>query len=712
MLDQNISVVVRIRKKDSTKQEVLSKNNNQIYDSQKNAYHSFDIVFNHLNKQDDIYHEIGTKIIKSVFSGYNCCVFAYGQTGCFLSGTKIKMLNNTEKPVETIKVGDKLLGDDLKCRNVLKLYSGIEPMYDINNEYVVNLSHIMVLFYNNSIIEIPVYKLINSEEVFYLVKIINNKITKGDKLIITKHSDINYYYGFEVDGNNRFIGAGNNVLRNSGKTHTMNGENSDGIIPKLIRDIYDLQKNNNIEYKVELQYIEIYAEKVFDLLNNTSKSYNVRMHPNFGGYVDGLDLRAVADYDTFLALLMIGNQNRKTSETKMNRNSSRSHAIAIVQLTQILEVDGRKKELVSRINLVDLAGSENVNQSCVTGIRLQEAIQINKSLSSLLGVINALNRVQVSRTPVTVLNSPKFIKSNITPTIKRTSSSTSIVSPKRSNSSTSISIKRTISSTSNTPTNHIPYRDSILTQLLFSSLGGNSKTVMIATITSDLSNYRDSINTIKYAGLVKNIKNKPIINENDTDKLIVKLQNEINDLKEKLNTATVQGSPTSTIKMLREELQFREYTIQTRDKTWQERLDESKKEFDNMVLSLEQQRIHNKQLQNQIELLKKESDNRKELIDQSNKEIKSYFDEKIVNNDYDKKLLLDMKEKLSEELNNLKNSLSEMLKKDENYQQIISSLKKENSELKLKINSLNEERKNYLRQLHLISSNNIYNERI
>jgi len=177
----------------------------------------------------------------------------------------------------------------------------------------------------------------------------------------------------------------------------------------------------------------------------------------------------------------LGNSHRATASTLMNDVSSRSHAIFTVTFTQATYSSDLPCETVSKINLVDLAGSERASTTGAEGIRLKEGGSINKSLVCLGNVISALADM----------------------------------------SSHSSSSKK----------HYIPYRDSVLTWLLKDSLGGNSKTIMIATVSPAESSYGETLSTLRYASRAKNIVNKPVVNEDPNVKLIRELRAEIRRLK-------------------------------------------------------------------------------------------------------------------------------------------------------------------------------------
>jgi len=246
----------------------------------------------------------------------------------------------------------------------------------------------------------------------------------------------------------------------SGKTHTMMGQHDDptqkGIIPRLCDAIFErIQANTNkhLSYKVQVSFMEIYNERVKDLLRpGAGHKLKVRNHSVMGPYVEGLSKLAVTSQQAIDVLMSEGNKVRTTASTNMNDTSSRSHAVFTLILTQALydEPTRQTGEKVSRLSLVDLAGSERHGKTGTTGTRLQEGANINKSLTTLGLVIKAL--ADQSRA------GGKQV--------------------------------------------FVPYRNSTLTWLLKDNLGGNAKTVMVATISPAADNYEESLSTLRYAHIL------------------------------------------------------------------------------------------------------------------------------------------------------------------------------------------------------------------
>ncbi|CAJ0572132.1 unnamed protein product, partial [Mesorhabditis spiculigera] len=262
----------------------------------------------------------------------------------------------------------------------------------------------------------------------------------------------------------------------TGKTYTMEGrldvEGERGVIHNSFEHIFShIALSRNQQFLVRASYLEIYQEEIRDLLNKDSKArLELKERPDVGVYVKDLSSFVTKSVEEIQHVMRVGNANRSVGRTNMNEHSSRSHAIFMITV-ECSEIgpDGETHIRVGRLNLVDLAGSERQAKTGATGERFKEATKINLSLSALGNVISAL-----------------------------------------------VDGKST----------HIPYRDSKLTRLLQDSLGGNSKTVMVACIGPASYNFEESLGTLRYANRAKNIKNKPKINEDPKDALLREFQEE------------------------------------------------------------------------------------------------------------------------------------------------------------------------------------------
>ncbi|CAD5114686.1 DgyrCDS3731 [Dimorphilus gyrociliatus] len=271
----------------------------------------------------------------------------------------------------------------------------------------------------------------------------------------------------------------------TGKTFTMEGirtvPEKRGIIPNSFAHIFGAisKAEGSIKFLVRVSYLEIYNEEVRDLLGKDQNfRLEVKERPDIGVYVKDLSMYVVNNADDMDRIMTMGNKNRAVGSTNMNLHSSRSHAIFTVTI-ECSELGADKEQHVraGKLHLVDLAGSERQSKTGATGQRLKEATKINLSLSTLGNVISAL-----------------------------------------------VDGRST----------HIPYRNSKLTRLLQDSLGGNSKTVMIANMGPADYNYDESLSTLRYANRAKNIKNKARINEDPKDALLRQFQQEIETLRKQL----------------------------------------------------------------------------------------------------------------------------------------------------------------------------------
>uniref|UniRef100_A0A8C3S8B5 plus-end-directed kinesin ATPase n=1 Tax=Chelydra serpentina TaxID=8475 RepID=A0A8C3S8B5_CHESE len=305
----------------------------------------------------------------------------------------------------------------------------------------------------------------------------------------------------------------------AGKSYTMMGrqeKDQQGIIPQLCEDLFSRindTTNDNMSYSVEVSYMEIYCERVRDLLNPKNKgNLRVREHPLLGPYVEDLSKLAVTSYNDIQDLMDSGNKARTVAATNMNETSSRSHAVFNIIFTQKrhdAETDVTT-EKVSKISLVDLAGSERADSTGAKGTRLKEGANINKSLTTLGKVISALAEM--------------------------------VGLPRRSNKKKK-------------KTDFIPYRDSVLTWLLRENLGGNSRTAMVAALSPADINYDETLSTLRYADRAKQIRCNAVINEDPNNKLIRELKDEVARLRDLLyaqglgdiiDTNTAPGGPKLT----------------------------------------------------------------------------------------------------------------------------------------------------------------------
>jgi hypothetical protein len=377
----------------------------------------------------------------------------------------------------------------------------------------------------------------------------------------------------------------------SGKTHSMMGYEGHGrgITPRLCEELFmrikyksetpdDLKRTS---YVVKVSFLEIYNEKVQDLLAKKGADLKIVHDPLKGPVVKGLSEHAVRTWDDVNQLLTRGMETRTTAATAMNDTSSRSHAVVQISLDMedSLGVVGGKsitRPRRSRANLVDLAGSEKVSKSKVEGANLKEAIGINQSLTCLGRVIDGL-----------VENKP-----------------------------------------------HIPYRDSVLTCLLADSLGGNSRTSMLAALSPAAINYDETLSTLRYASRARKIVNKVKINEDPAAALIRELQDEMARLKMGLaggegqrladGTILTQAVVAERTAEVQEalaklnELQTREEAAeQKREEKWRaerERINEKHaQEMENLRLEQEQLEQQKHELEARHQTLKQDLDQKRKM---------------------------------------------------------------------------------------------------
>ncbi|XP_027314382.1 stAR-related lipid transfer protein 9 isoform X2 [Anas platyrhynchos] len=315
----------------------------------------------------------------------------------------------------------------------------------------------------------------------------------------------------------------------SGKTYTMMGTPASiGLTPRICEGLFsrkDDYSDQTASCRVKVSFLEIYNERVRDLLKQSDhkKPYTLRVreHPETGPYVQGLSQHLVTDYKQVVELLEEGIAKRITAATHIHNASSRSHAIFTIHYTQAILENNLPSEIASKINLVDLAGSERADPSYCKD-RITEGANINKSLVTLGIVISTLAQ-----------NSQMFSSCQSINTLTSEGESSHVDSP----STGSVSGTRRPA--------YIPYRDSILTWLLKDSLGGNSKTIMIATISPASSSYNETMSTLRYASNAKNIINKPRVNEDANVRLIRELREEIDRLKTMLISFELRNSSPS-----------------------------------------------------------------------------------------------------------------------------------------------------------------------
>ena len=313
----------------------------------------------------------------------------------------------------------------------------------------------------------------------------------------------------------------------SGKTYTMYGPDIfddiyKGIIPRIVEDIFNYveRADDNIDFQFKLSILEIYKEVMYDLLSQQITDLKIQENPESGIVIDGLSEVYLSSLNEFFEYVDLSQINRKTAETKLNHNSSRSHCILILEVTQSF----KKERLIKKgiLNLVDLAGSEKVSKTGAVGLTLEEAKKINLSLSTLGNVIHALTH----------------------------------------------------------KSEHIPYRDSKLTRLLKESLGGNYKTSLIVTCSPHSYNLDEVVSSLLFAKRVKTIKNTVKVNIKYTYEELQKMVYQLNaKLQRALNGEKIDDPNAndeenilcSNCKLLRKEKRLLEDKVQKLLDTIQEK---------------------------------------------------------------------------------------------------------------------------------------------
>ena len=440
----------------------------------------------------------------------------------------------------------------------------------------------------------------------------------------------------------------------TGKTFTMEGftynnlNKNRGIIPRCIESIFSyIESNSNKDTKfiIRAAYLQIYNEMISDLLNpnNTNKNLNIREDKQKGLFVDNLSEFAVRSPSDIYTLLERGASFREVSNTFMNDVSSRSHAVFMITVEQLINVNvniNKQVTKIGKLNLVDLAGSERTRITGATGKQLGN-------------VINALT-------------DPKERK-------------------------------------------HIPYRDSKLTRLLEDSLGGNCKTTMIATISPAYCSFNESLSTLNFAKRAKNIKNRPVINEDiDHNGLIHQYESELKRIRKELEEKNkIIASTEELLKLKNREEKEKIDVIKAYEQTSRqlliEREEKQKLEAKIEVMNLQMIKGGEKieetpqfktALQEKQILLQKDFEERLLKIEKEKEEIE------------DSKSQVEAYNKLLYQQRDIMNSLSLTLSEKE---EMINNLQKTNLELSNKILELNniiKLKNNFIEEMEKILDNN------
>lgn len=330
----------------------------------------------------------------------------------------------------------------------------------------------------------------------------------------------------------------------AGKTYTMLGKPGEqGIFGNAFEELFAKveEESKDKDFKVKMSFIEIYNEMIFDLLLPNEKPLELREDATKGIHIAGIsEIRAESPKEV-LELLYLGNQNRSTEATDANDESSRSHAILLVTVEHKERDAGTDAEVkVGRFSLIDLAGSERAANTNNTGLRMVEGANINRSLLALGNCITLLYQ-----------NSEKKTKS------------------------------------------YIPYRDSKLTRLLKDSLGGNSRTVMIANVSPTNHSYDETSNTLKYASRAKNIKTDVKRNVlsvsfhvSKYQSIISSLKKQVAELKEELNQQETSSNMSKPPKKDQDTKVFDQIRIEM-EQNYQKEIENRKSYIENERSALE-----------------------------------------------------------------------------------------------------------------------------
>ena len=464
----------------------------------------------------------------------------------------------------------------------------------------------------------------------------------------------------------------------SGKTYTMYGPDIfddmyKGIIPRIVEDIFNYveKADDNIDFQFKLSVLEIYKEVMYDLLTQQSGDIKIQENPETGIVIEGLSEVYLSSLEEFFEYVDLCQSNRKVAETKLNHNSSRSHCILILEVTQSF----KKEKIIKKgtLNLVDLAGSEKVSKTGAVGLTLEEAKKINLSLSTLGNVIHALTH----------------------------------------------------------KSEHIPYRDSKLTRLLKESLGGNYKTSLIVTCSPHSYNLDEVISSLLFAKRVKTIKNVVKVNikysYEELQKMVyllnAKLKRALNGEKEdeNLDKENEDNIICSNCNLLRKEKALLENKVQSLlDTIHQKDLEIAKlKEMlglsdkaDVMMKEKSKKKKHKKKKdkeKNEKDGNNKKSDKKKNKDKKTkNKDKKgdkeasesSSDEETSEENDKDDNSLFEEKEEKAKKVNSLYNKVKDKLSKiqEENIRiNIIQNEEEELRKIQLKIDTFNKTIHSYIK---------------
>ncbi|KAL1501544.1 hypothetical protein ABEB36_006846 [Hypothenemus hampei] len=345
--------------------------------------------------------------------------------------------------------------------------------------------------------------------------------------------------------------------------------NQKGVISRAFEHLFEaISVTSGVKYLALISYLEIYNEQIRDLLvpNDkmaSSSGLSLKETPMEGVTVPGLTLHPVHNAQEAEHYLNVGSKNRIIGATLMNQNSSRSHSIFTISIEQLSNINNNQSIRKGKLNLVDLAGSERQTKTGATGDRLKEATKINLSLSALGNVISALVDGKAK---------------------------------------------------------HIPYRDSKLTRLLQDSLGGNTRTLMIACISPADRDYMETLSTLRYANRAKNISNKPKVNEDPKDTILRQYQEEIERLKTLLSSQhEADVLKVEDLTEENEEIMIKDNNSRILDAKRDKLVQDYQNELEKLRNLHESEKSEKESVLKQIQLLKQEYENN---IKKLNEEIK------------------------------------------------------------------------------------------
>ncbi|SOV73977.1 kinesin-5 [Plasmodium sp. gorilla clade G3] len=502
----NIKVIVRCRplnekeKNDINNEEVVRINNNEVIltiNRNNEIYekkYNFDYACDKDVDQKTLFNNYIYQIVDEVLEGFNCTLFCYGQTGTgktyTMEGKILEHLKQYDNNNKKVDLNESINSDMIYCYELCEnedtglIFRVTKRIFDIlNRRKEEKMGHFKVK--NNLFDEKDKenINIINKEP--YSNNFNNNNNNKKilyNKVNIDKSDIYNNIVIKEEHHNNLSISENRRDINNDIVKKCIIPKNPNNDI------IYQgLEDNKNMyDFNIKISYLEIYNEELCDLLSSTNENMKLRIYEDSnnkskGLNVDKLEEKSINSFEEIYYIICSAIKKRRTAETAYNKKSSRSHSIfTITLIIKDINSVGESITKIGKLNLVDLAGSENALKSSYGSlkIRQQESCNINQSLLTLGRVINSL-----------IENS-----------------------------------------------SYIPYRDSKLTRLLQDSLGGKTKTFIVATISPSSLCIDETLSTLDYVFRAKNIKNRPEINIKTTKQLKIKdLNNEIEKLRNALN---------------------------------------------------------------------------------------------------------------------------------------------------------------------------------